>query len=74
MRGGLQTPPAWGGRGKGGILPGTVSPLTRKPAEEGVRLEQGPAAQRAGDDGLVALEVVHGAGVELAICSGTGQG
>lgn len=62
------------GGGRGGDPAGSRSSLTREPAEEGVRLEQRAAAQRAGDDGLVALEVVHGAGVELAICSGTGTG
>lgn len=64
----------WGGGG--GLLqaPPWHPQLTRKPAEEGVRLEQGPVAQRAGDDGFIALEVVHGAGVELAVCLGTGWG
>lgn len=74
--GGAAAGTPWHGEGEGGqgVLPRTVSLLTRKPAEEGICLEQGPAAQRAGDDGLIALEVVHGAGVELAICSGMGWG
>lgn len=44
--------------------------LTLQPAEEGISLQQGPVAQGTGDNGLIALEVVHGTCVELPICRG----
>ena len=42
--------------------------FTMQPREKAVRLQDCTAAQGAGDDGFVPLEVVHGARVEFTVC------
>lgn len=50
-------------------MPWPASALTMQPVKEAVRLQTDSPAQGTRDNGLVALEVVHGACIKFMICA-----